>query len=70
MFRQITSISRRPEIVAVMSETGFYYHDQDRDFGKPSLDIETGIKTVENPVLLSILVSRILEFQSLYRDWY
>ena len=48
----------------VLSETSFYYRDQDRDFWKPSLDIETGIETFENLVLISRLVSRLLELQS------
>ena len=70
MFRQIAPISRQPEIVAVMSETGFYYQDQDRDFWKPSLDIETGIKTIENLALISRLVLRLLKIQSCYQYWY
>ena len=59
-----------------MSETSFYYQAQ--DFWKPSLDIETGIKTFENLVLISRLVLRLLELQfwywNLYQDllicWY
>ena len=54
----------------VMSETSFYYRDRDWDFWKPSLDIETGIETFDNLVLISRLVSRLLELQSWYRDWY
>ena len=54
----------------VMSETCFYYRDRDWDFWKPSLDIKTGIETFENLVLISRPVSRLLELQSWYRDWY
>ena len=53
-----------------MSKTSFYYQDWDRDFWKPSLDIETGIETFDNLVLISRLVLRLLELQSWYRDWY
>ena len=53
-----------------MSETSFYYRDRDQDFWKPSLDIETGIETFENLVLISRLVLRLLELQSWYQDWY
>ena len=65
----IVSVLGREE-GSVMSETSFYYQDRDRDFLKPSLDIETGIETFENLVLILRLVSRLLELQSWYRDWY
>ena len=47
--------------ILVMSVTSFYYRDLDQDFEKPSLDIETGIETFDNLVLISRLVLRLLK---------
>ena len=44
------------EDITVMSETGFYYRDRDRDIWKSSLDIETSIETFRIAVLISRLV--------------
>ena len=57
-------------IKSVMSETGFFYWDQDWDFGKISLDIDTGIKTFRISLLILRLVSRLFGLQSWYQDWF
>ena len=53
---------------SVISKTILYYQDPDQYFWKPSL--ETGIETFENLVLISRLVLRLLELQSLKQDYY
>ena len=58
------NVTQKGLFITVMSETSFYYRDRDQDFLKPSLDIETGIETFENLVLILRLVSRLLELQS------
>ena len=53
-----------------MSEIIYYY--QDSDFWKPSLDIDTDIKTLENLVLTSNVIEffRIAsQYQDLYQDF-
>ena len=52
----------------VMSKTVFF--NQDQDFWKVSLDIETVIHIFRIPVLLLKPVSTLCRLQSWYRDWY
>ena len=56
------TINTRNVFISVMSETGFCYRDW--DYWKLSLEIETGIETFRNTVLISRLVLRLSGFQS------